>query len=199
MKFNLIGIILLAAGASSRLGKAKQLLEFNNQTLLRRSAETALQISGNVVVALGARSEIMRREIEDLPVKIAENKDWEAGMGGSVKIGLAKLIEANSHLEGVIIMVCDQPFVNTDLLEKLIAKYKETNAPVVACEYEDTLGVPAFFSAKLFPELIALEPSHGAKYLIKKYRAETASVFFPEGAFDIDTPDDYERLINKIG
>ena len=96
-------------------------------------------------------------------------------------------------------MVCDQPFVNTDLLEKLIAKYKETNAPVVACEYEDTLGVPAFFSAKLFPELIALEPSHGAKYLIKKYRAETASVFFPEGAFDIDTPDDYERLINKIG
>lgn len=199
MKFNLIGIILLAAGASSRLGKAKQLLEFNNQTLLRRSAETALQISGNVVVALGARSEIMRREIEDLPVKIAENKDWEAGMGGSVKIGLAKLIEANSHLEGVIIMVCDQPFVNTDLLEKLIAKYKETNAPVVVCEYEDTLGVPAFFSAKLFPELIALEPSHGAKYLIKKYRAETASVFFPEGAFDIDTPDDYERLINKIG
>ena len=199
MKSNLIGIILLAAGASSRLGKAKQLLEFNGQTLLRRSAETGLRISDNVVVALGARSEILRQEIEDLPVKIAENKDWKAGMGGSVKIGLAKLIEANSNLEGVIIMVCDQPFVNTDLLEKLVAKYETTNAPVVACEYEDTLGVPAFFSAKLFPELIALEPSHGAKYLIKKYRAKTGSVFFPEGAFDIDTPDDYERLINKIG
>jgi molybdenum cofactor cytidylyltransferase len=198
MKSNSIAIILLAAGASVRLGEAKQLLEFNNQTLLRRSAETALQISENVVVTLGARSGIMRREIEDLPLKIIENKDWEAGMGGSVKIGLATLIEGTENLNGVIIMVCDQPFVSAGLLGKLIAKYEETNALVVACEYANTLGVPALFSAPMFPEMLSLEPSHGAKTLIKKYRKQVVSVEFPEGAFDIDTPDDYENLIKNF-
>ena len=195
MQSNLIGVILLAAGASVRLGKAKQLLEFRNQTLLRRSAETAQQISARVVVTLGAQSEITRREIEDLPVSIAENKDWEAGMGSSVKIGLEKLLETNEKLDGVIIMVCDQPFVGGELLKKIVAEYEKTNAPIVACEYENILGVHALFAAKLFPELLALESEHGAKYLIKKHRSETVSVSFPEGAFDIDTLADYERLL----
>jgi molybdenum cofactor cytidylyltransferase len=198
MKSGLTGIILLAAGASVRLGEAKQLLEFDNQTLLRRSAATALQISENVVVTLGAQSEIMRREIKDLPVKIAENKDWEAGMGGSVKIGLEKLIEADGNLERVIVMVCDQPFVSANLLGKLISKYEETNAPIVACEYENTLGVPALFSANIFPDLLTLEPSHGAKTLLKKHRQRVISVEFPEGAFDIDTPEDYEKFIKNF-
>ena len=197
MKSNLIGIILLAAGASSRLGEAKQLLEFQNQTLLRRSAETALQISANVVVTLGARSEIIRLEIEDLPLKIAENKSWETGMGGSIKIGLAKLIETRSNLKGVIIMVCDQPFADANLLEKLIAKRQETNALIVAAEYENTRGVPALFAAKMFPELLALESSDGAKTLLKKYRKQVISVPFPEGAFDIDTLADYEKLLEN--
>ncbi len=195
MQSNLIGVILLAAGASVRLGKAKQLLEFRNQTLLRRSAETAQQISARVVVTLGAQSEITRREIEDLPVSIAENKDWEAGMSSSVKIGLEKLLETNEKLDGVIIMVCDQPFISGELLKKIVAEYEKTNAPIVACEYENILGVPALFAAKLFPELLALESEHGAKYLIKKHRSETVSVSFPEGAFDIDTLADYERLL----
>ena len=190
MQSNLIGIILLAAGASVRLGKAKQLLEFQNKTLLRRSAETALQVSAEVVVTLGARSAVMQREIEDLPIAIAENEDWKTGMGGSLKIGLAKLLETNENLSGVMILVCDQPLMNAGLLE--------TNASVVACEYENTLGVPALFAARLFPELLALEPRHGAKHLIKKYRAETVSVAFPEGAFDIDTPADYEELLENF-
>ena len=197
MQSNLIGVILLAAGASVRLGKAKQLLEFRNQTLLRRSAETALKVSAQVVVTLGARSEITRREIEDLSVLIADNKDWEAGMGGSVKIGLEKLLGTNEKLEGVIIMVCDQPFVSIGLLEKMTAKYRATDAPLVACEYENILGVPALFAAKLFPELLALESELGAKHLIKKHRAEVVSVPFPEGAFDIDTLADYEKLLKN--
>ncbi len=198
MKSNLIGIILLAAGASVRLGKAKQLLEFQNRTLLRRSAETALEAVAEVCVALGARSEILRKEIEDLPVLIAENKDWEQGMGGSVKIGLARLLENDADLRGVIIMVCDQPFADADLLEKLMAKYEETSALIVACEYENTLGVPALFAAEIFPELLALESSDGAKTLIKKHREQVASVPFPGGAFDIDTPEDYRKLIENF-
>lgn len=198
MNSNLFGVVLLAAGASVRLGEAKQLLEFQNRTLLRRSAETALQVSAAVVVTLGARGETLRKEIEDLPVKIAENKDWEKGMGGSLKVGLGKLLETSENLEGVIVMVCDQPFVSGGILEKMIAKYTETNAPIVACEYENALGVPALFAAKLFPELLALESENGAKHLIRKYRAETVSVPFPKGAFDIDTLADYEKLLKNF-
>lgn len=199
MKSNLTGIILLAAGASVRMGKAKQLLEFQSQTLLRRTAKTARQVSDEVIVMLGARSEILRKKIEDLPVRIAENKDWEKGMGSSVKIGLEKLLETNKNLQAVIIMVCDQPFVSIELLEKIINKYEETNAPIVASEYENTLGVPALFSAKIFQELLRLDSSHGAKHLIKKHLSETVAVTFPEGAFDIDTPENYEKLIENFG
>ncbi|MDQ2747020.1 MAG: nucleotidyltransferase family protein [Acidobacteriota bacterium] len=193
-----IGIILLAAGASVRLGAAKQLLEFQNQTLLRRSAEIAVQISVAVVVTLGARSELLRREIEDLPLAVVENEDWKQGMGGSAKIGLKKLLETNAELRGVIIMVCDQPFVSVDLLEKIIAEFDEMNAPIIACQYASTLGVPALFAAELFPELLALKPAHGAKHLIKKHLSKTVAVPFPEGAFDIDTAADYEKLLKNF-
>jgi len=198
MKSNLTGIILLAAGASVRMGKAKQLLEFQAKTLLRRSAETALQISDKVVVTLGARSAVLLSEIEDLPVQIAENKDWKTGMGGSIKIGLEKLLEANENFKSVMILVCDQPFVNVDLLQKIVVEFEKTNASVVACEYENTLGVPALFSREIFPELLALDSSNGAKYLIKKHLSNLIRVAFPEGAFDVDTPADYEKLLENF-
>ena len=198
MNSNLVGVVLLAAGASTRMGMAKQLLKFQSQTLIRRSAKIAVQISAEVVVVLGARSEVLRREIEDLPVSIVENKDWEKGMGGSAKIGLEKLLEINSELRGAIIMVCDQPFVSSGLLEKLVAEFDTINAPIIACEYENTLGVPALFSKQLFPELLALEPTRGAKHLIKRHLSESVSIPFPEGAFDIDTPADYEKLIENF-
>jgi len=198
MPNNSIGIILLAAGASTRLGEPKQLLQFRGETLLRRSAKTAVAVSNRVVVTLGARVELTRREIEDLPVEAVENKDWKTGMSGSIKIGLEKLATEADKLKAVIVMVCDQPFVNEDLLEKIISKYEEADSPIVACEYENTLGVPALFAERLFPELLALDARTGAKQLIKKYRAQTAIVSFPEGAFDVDTPADYENLMKNF-
>lgn len=198
MKSNLIGVIVLAAGASHRMGAAKQTLKFKGETLLRRSAETALQTSRYVVIALGARREILRREIEDLPVAITENKDWQSGMGGSLKISLAELLKSGENFGGVIVMVCDQPFVSVDLLGKISAEFEQTDSLIVACEYENTRGVPALFSEKLFAEMLSLESSDGAKKLIKKYASETAVVSFPEGAFDVDTPADYERLMKNF-
>lgn len=198
MESNLTGIVLLAAGASSRMGKAKQLLEFQAKSLLRCSTETALQISDAVVVTLGARSEILLAEIADLPVQIIENKDWETGMGSSIKAGLEKLLKENKSLKSAIILVCDQPFVNADLLQKIVAEFERTNASIVACEYENTLGVPALFSQEIFPELLALNSKHGAKFLIETHLSNVVRVPFPEGAFDVDTPEDYERLIENF-
>ena len=196
MQIESIGVVLLAAGASMRLGEPKQLLKFRGETLLRRSAKTALAVSNRVVVTLGARIEILCKEIEDLPVRIVENADWQSGMSGSIRIALKKLIN-DRHLEAVVVMVCDQPFVDENLLRKIVVEFQETGAPVVACAYENTLGVPAIFRRKLFPELLALDAPIGAKHLIKKYAGQTAAIEFPEGAFDVDTRADYENLMKK--
>ena len=198
MPTNSIGVILLAAGTSARLGEPKQLLRFRGETLLRRSVKIALAASNRVIVTLGSQIEILRKEIEDLPVEIVENKDWETGMSGSIKVGLKKFLDNADKVKAVIVMVCDQPFVNEKLLEKIIIKFQETCSPIVACEYQNALGVPALFHRKLFPELLALDAQIGAKQLIKKYRAQTAAISFPEGAFDIDTPADYENLMKNF-
>ncbi len=192
-----IGVILLAAGAGARLGEPKQLLKFQGETLLRRQAKIALAASVRAVVTLGSRIEILRKEVEDLPIEIVENKNWETGMSGSIRVGLEKLID-DERLKAVIVMVCDQPFVNETLLEKLIAGFQETDAPIVACAYQNALGVPALFHRKLFPELLALDEQTGAKSLLRKYAAQAETIAFPEGAFDVDTQADYENLIKKI-
>jgi len=198
MQTDSIGVILLAAGVSARLGEPKQLLRFRGETLLRRSAKIALAASNRVIVTLGARIEILRKEIEDLPVVIVENKNWATGMSGSIKVGLKKFLDDADQLKAIIVMVCDQPFVNENLLEKIITKFQETGSPIVACEYQNALGVPALFCKNLFPELLALNAQTGAKQLIKKYHAQTAAISFPEGAFDIDTPADYANLMENF-
>lgn len=198
MQTDSIGVILLAAGASARMGEPKQMLWFRGETLLRRTAKTALAVSNRVVVALGARIETTRKEIEDLPVEIVENKNWAVGMSSSIKAGLIKLAADANELEAVIVLVCDQPFVNENLLQKLVAEFQETDAPIVACAYQDALGVPALFQRKLFTELLALNASAGAKQLIKKYLTQAAAIPFPEGAFDVDTPADYENLTRNF-
>ncbi len=198
MQTDSIGVILLAAGVSARLGEPKQLLRFRGETLLRRSAKIALAASNRVIVTLGARIEILRKEIEDLPVVIVENKNWETGMSGSIKVGLKKFLDDADKVKAIIVMVCDQPFVNENLLKKIITKFQETGSPIVACEYQNALGVPALFCKNLFPELLALDAQTGAKQLIKKYHAQTAAISFPEGAFDIDTPADYANLMENF-
>lgn len=195
METNQIGTVVLAAGESARLGEPKQLLRFQNETLLRRSVKTALAVSDKIVVTLGARIEMLREEIADLPVNIVENKDWQSGMSGSLKVGLKRLIEMHEKLDAVLVLVCDQPFVSADLLEEIIERHARTNVLSVACEYQNTRGVPALFDRRLFPAILALDSPKGAKHLIEKYREQTAVVEFPEGAFDVDTPDDYERLL----
>lgn len=194
----LIGIILLAAGASIRLGKPKQLLRFEGETLLRRTAKVALGVSDNIVVVLGANIEMTKKEIEDLPVYIVDNKNWRSGMSGSIKIGLETLLEKTGKIGAAIVTVCDQPFVDEKLLNKIIEKFEKNNRSIVASRYADTPGVPALFSAKLFPELLALEARAGAKQLIKKHLSETEIVSFPKGAIDVDTPTDYENLLQNF-
>jgi molybdenum cofactor cytidylyltransferase len=193
-----IGLIVLAAGASKRLGRSKQLLRFQGETLLKRSIKNALDSDCRlVIVVLGANAETLRLEIEEFDVEIAENLDWENGMGTSIKIGLEKLLEMQPDISGAILTVCDQPFVSANLINRLVKNFLENNVPVVACSYDNTIGVPALFSRELFSELADLDSEGGAKKIIYKYKENMIEIPFQSGMTDIDTEDDYLKLLNS--
>ena len=189
-----IGVIILAAGASSRMkGESKQLLTFQGKTLLRRAAETALQVEFyKTIVVLGANRENFRQEIEDLPLEIAVNEDWESGISSSIKKGLTTVSKENP--DAVIFMLCDQPFVSAEVLRRLQDAFIKTKKPVIASKYENTLGVPALFARKIFGELKNLKDDEGAKKIISKDLNRTVLVAVPEAAFDVDIPRDYVEL-----
>lgn len=182
-----ISSIILAAGSSSRLnGEQKQLLEFRGKTFLRHAAEIAVAANfHSTVVVLGAKAEILQKEIEDLPVEIAVNENWATGMSSSIKSGLSELVK-EENLDAIVIMLCDQPLVTTKTLLNLCDVFAQTEKPIVACEYQKTVGVPALFSNEVFPELINLQDSEGAKKIIEKYAGKIALVSAPEAALDVD-------------
>ena len=199
MAENIYGIIILAAGASSRLGTAKQQLKYNNETLLQHSLKAALQSgAGQVVLVLGAKTDIMEAGIAHHKLTVVENPHWQQGMASSIRAGLNSLLAAEPGATAALIMVCDQPFVNASLVDNLLSLHAEGNYTIVASRYENTTGVPALFDKSLFPELLALEGDAGAKKLLVKHAASVVTVNFPMGSIDIDTITDYERL-QKMG
>jgi CTP:molybdopterin cytidylyltransferase MocA len=192
------GMLLLAAGESARLGKPKQLLPFKGSTLLRHAAEVALSVHAETtVVVLGAYASRMREEIMGMQVDVVMNEHYEQGMASSITRGLHAMLNSHPQLEGVLIMVCDQPYVNTVHLRTLIERQKVSGAAVVASFYKGRKGVPAFFHQDIFPELLALTGDVGARNIIEKYQEKTESVPFPLGDIDIDTPDRYETLMHQ--
>lgn len=197
MNSSSIGLIILAAGASTRMGTPKQLLFYKGCSFIRHITEVAIiSVCQPIVVVLGANAERIKPEINQFPVQIVENSQWEKGMSASIRVGLEALLTVNLNLEAVAIALCDQPFVSSQTLNQLIEAYHFTGKPIIACEYAGTLGVPALFNRTLFSELMALKSTEGAKKLINKHIHEVLSVPCPEAAIDIDTPSDYEQLRN---
>ena len=195
-----IGIVVLAAGASTRLGLGatpKQLLVYQGKTLIRRAAETALASRcAPVVVVLGANAVRVGAELE-LPVIVTRNREWETGMGSSIRCGLEAVLVTDLFVDGVVIALCDQPFVTADLIDTLIERRRETGKTIVATEYGGARGVPALFARELFAEIGRLHGHEGARQIIRNHPDDTAVVPFAGAAIDIDTPHDYEALCRE--
>ena len=190
-----VGLLLLAAGASRRLGAPKQLLAYKGESLLRRAARTALaSLCRPVIVVLGAHRESVESEIADLPLEIVFNEGWAMGMGASIRAGM-EYLTARADTRAVVVMLCDQPRVEARIINELVAAYRVTNAPLVTAKYDGTHGVPALFDQRLYPALLALTGSQGAKSLILAHSAHLSEVPTPEAALDVDTLADYERLV----
>ncbi len=186
-----VAALVLAAGGSARLGQPKQLLPYDGSTLVRRAAEAALAAGCSpVLVVLGRERAAVAAALADLPIDLVPNELWERGIGSSIRAGLAAL----PKVDAVVILTCDQPAVTVDVLDRLLAAHAQRKNPIVASAYADTLGTPALFAQKFFAALRALPDAEGAKTIITTHLAEVQPVAFPEGAIDIDTPEDYRNL-----
>jgi molybdenum cofactor cytidylyltransferase len=192
--------MILAAGASTRLGRPKQLLAFRGRTLLRHAAETArASLCRPVVVVLGAFAERLNRELAGLPVTVAMNPQWNEGMSSSIRAGLKALAPEREGPDAVVIMLCDQPLVSAQFLDRLVAVRQTSGKGIVAAEYGGEAGVPALFSRAYFPELAALSGCRGAKPVIARHAKYTERIPLPEAALDIDRQEDVQRLYPGAG
>jgi molybdenum cofactor cytidylyltransferase len=178
----------------------KQLLPIGEHRLLRHSAMIAIASKCPLIaVVLGANAAQIRPEIDDLPVRIVENSEWQAGMGTSISAGIESLLELEPALKAAIILLCDQPFVSASLINRLIELYDSTPGSIIASAYSQVLGVPALFSDRHFPELLMLNAKAGAKQLIQQHPDQVSSISFPEGAIDLDTPHEYQTFFAESG
>lgn len=196
---NQITIILLAAGPSSRMGQNKLLMKIGQETLLENVLRAATRSSANdVIVVTGANNSENETLVKNFPVTIAFNANWPKGIGSSIKCGLASAIINNSELGAVIISVCDQPFLNTDTFNRLIGHYIHSGKPVVASEYEGTLGVPVLYDKSMFEDLMNIPDEYGAKKYIleKKDAGMIEKVSFSKGDIDIDNLNDLDQFEN---
>ncbi|MFC4871628.1 nucleotidyltransferase family protein [Negadavirga shengliensis] len=188
------GIIILAAGNSSRLGQPKQALEYEGTSLVERAAKAALDTGCDpVYLVIGAFKDQIKKQVENLPVKLLENQEWEKGMGTSLALGIKQLQKENS-VKQCIIMLSDQPFVDTPLLNRLIAEKEKSGKGIVACTYQKTSGVPVLFGSQYFPILEQLKGHEGAKKVLSAHAADIHPLAFEKGGVDIDTQADFEAL-----
>lgn len=186
------GAIVLAAGASTRMGTPKQLLPLDGSPLVLRAVMVALASAAwPVVVVLGAHAEKVRPLLARHPVLIAENSAWAEGMASSIRAGIMTLQQFSRSLEGALVALCDQPAFSAEVIAQLEATQRTTGRSIVAARYAGRNGAPAIFLREHFPALAALTGEEGARTLLNTASAQLATVDLPALAVDLDTPGDY--------
>lgn len=191
-----IAAVVLAAGGSRRLGQPKQLLQIEGESLLHRSARFALEAGCSpVFVVLGCEAARMAQELADLPVQVLVNEDWADGMGSSLRFGVHAALRLRPKVDALLAMVCDQPRLSAAHLRRLQAAHGESGGqPITASEYRGKAGVPALFARAIFAEMLALAGDEGAREILRRDLGRVRCVSWPEGAVDVDRPEDLAEL-----
>lgn len=176
------------------------MLEYNNASLVQHAVKEALSTyAEKVMVVVGAEKDRIREELaqfSDNRVEVVENDRWTDGIASSIRAGIQRSVKASPSVEGVILMVCDQPFVNAALLHKIISVHRDGGKTIVACMYNGAVGTPVYFNHSYFNDLLKLTGDTGAKKIILKEPDNVGFVEFPQGDIDIDTEQDYVKLKN---
>lgn len=187
--------LLLAAGAARRYGRAKQVETLaDGRPLVRHAALAALAVCSEVRVVIGAHRDLVTAALAGLPVTIVEHEDWARGIGASIACGARSLI-ADGIAAPLLLCLADQPRVDAGALKRLLAAAEGRPDSIVVADYGVGRGPPCLFPPRLFAELAVLDGDEGARSLLKAHAAEVLTVSLPEGADDIDTPDDYRRIV----
>lgn len=196
---NHCAVLIIAAGESKRMGSPKQLLNVEGETLINRMIHIVKKaVSFPVYVVLGASAESIQSQLPKLDVKIVLNAHWQEGMASSIRIGLNTAKAQNPALDGVMIVVCDQPYITENTITALLQFQEEKDTPIASAYYNDVMGTPALFHQSIFNEILALKGDIGAKKIIQSRPEEVAKLHFEKGLLDIDTKEDYQALLKEI-
>ncbi len=185
--------IILAAGGSSRFGSPKQLARWGDKTFIEQAVDTALASqAGPVIVVLGAEIEQSRAALANRPIQVVINPDWAEGQSASMKAGLAAL---PAGISSAVFLLVDQPGVTPEIINALIARHRQTPAPIVWPEFEGKRGNPVLFDRALFPELMQITGDTGGRPVLLAYQnqAERVAVENQAVTLDYDRPEDLTR------
>ena len=194
--------MLIAAGNSSRLGFAKQLVQLKQQSLLKRAAGFCQQLSQNSVCVLGYNAEIMAKELSSSELPWVLNSNWEQGMGSSIAHGVNSLTSSakdSAQLDGIMILLCDQWALELADLKHLVECWQQSPEKIHACEYQDhkspsqikLQGAPAIFPRTFFEPLKQLKKT-GARAILQQNQKQLQSHYMPNATFDLDTQQDFD-------
>ena len=185
-------IIILAAGSSSRLGLPKQLISWNQSNLLNNTIQQACLLDdADVFVTLGDKYKVIADTIPH-DISTFHHPNWQEGMGSTIAFSVKQIVDNN--YDGVILSVCDQPYISKNIFEKLISTFEKGDKSIVISEYKTASGPPTFFSSIHFKELLKLSGDNGAKVIIRKNATNVGNINFNNGDIDIDTENDVNRM-----
>ncbi len=191
------GIIILAAGSSTRMGEPKQLMMYKNKTFLQHIVGEAKNANLYPVICVtGYQSDLITKNIVGMDIAIVYNENWSDGMGSGISAGIKQVLL--SGVDSVILAVSDQPHVSSELFRNMEKLKDESGKGIVACSYAGTLGTPVLFIEDYFNQLTSLSGNQGAKNIVNTNLSDVCPVEFEKGTIDIDTKQDYEKLISEI-
>ena len=191
-----LGIIILAAGKASRMGEPKALLTYQANSFLLNTYNLAQSVHPKgIVTVLGHYFDQMSTHCNTHKIPFALNEAYENGMSSSIQCGLTYLLSHFPQVNMVLILLADQPKINTEHISALLHKIRSSKYLMVCTAYSSTYGVPAVFKKEYFSELMALKGEKGAKNLIEKgVLNHENTIHFEYGRIDIDTPEDYLNI-----
>lgn len=184
--------VILAAGTSQRFGSIKQLADIQGKYLLQGVLDNCQPLQGtDIFVLLGANSEKIQSRIQAGRAQFIFNQDWRKGIGSSIRTATRQL---QDRYPAILFVAGDQPLISGGQLSALTDLWRATPQHICAAEYKNSPGIPALFPSAFYSRLLALDGDHGAKALLLENRDQIRTLQIPQGAFDIDRPEDIESL-----
>ncbi|WP_062054133.1 nucleotidyltransferase family protein [Sediminicola sp. YIK13] len=191
-------VLILAGGKGLRMGTIKQLLPWKGTTLLENAIEQAkMSQASDIIVVLGAHATEIRSKINDKDIQFIDNTEWESGLGTSISCGVNYIQNNIPHVEGVMVLLADQPLIDTQYIDYMLDTFIKQSNGIVATNYGNREGVPAIFDKNYFSDLKILNKDFGAKEIIRKNKHLNISLNPKGKELDIDTPEDYKTLLKE--